>query len=355
MSKVGYCGPKHWERFNIPHGPGVLEEMDDTDRKLLILIGENPRISLEELAERLGISRQAVHNRVRALTRIGVILGAHAGVSIPYLDAVSVAISGRSKTASVEETLERLGESEFTRRVLVAGGNYLYVVGLLRNVSELDSYAEFVRRTAEMPEPTVGIYNLDNGLMSYSVDGSGKRKQSYKKLSSLDLRIIAALKDDARRPVSDIADMVGVSAKTVRRHLEDMTSEGSLGLNMPMDLALGGDMLLIMHVNLMERADKVEVGKRLLSRRHFQDQYIRTYSNLPGLLTWVFWSDKMTEIRKALRETDEDEDVRSVMLNFTYLERIYPTWLDTLPEAAMRAPARAGTRGPRSRRKARPS
>ncbi len=318
--------------------------MDDTDRKLLFLITENPRVHFQELAKRLGITRQAIHRRMQVLTKTGVIQGTHAGVSFHYLDAVPVSIFGWSKTVSIEETLDGLAESEFTRRVVVAGGNYIYVVGILRNISDLDGYAEFVRRLAEMPEPSVGIYNLDDGLMSYSVDGSGKRRQSYEKLSALDFRIIAAIKDDARKPIADIAETVGVSSKTVKRHLDEMISDGSLELNAPMDAAPGGDLLMIMHVTLRDNADKGEVGKRLLLRNYFTDQYMRTHSNLPGLLMWVFWSDKMTEIRRALKETSRDDDVLSVMLNFAYLERTYQTWRDKLPELGMHSDVIAKTK-----------
>jgi len=248
-----------------------------------------------------------------------------------------VIVFGRSKTESIEQTLSRLGRSEFTRRAVVAGGNFLYVVGLLRNMSELDNYSEFVKRTAEMPEPTVGIYSLDEELMpDFTVDGIGKRKQSVRELTPLDLRIIASLKDDARRSMADIAEMVGASAKTVRRHLENMISEGSLDLYMHEDLPLAGDMLFVMHVNVEDGADKVEVGRRLLSKSLFQDQFVRAFSNLPGSLHWVFWSADIAQIRKALREVGEDEDVLSSMPNFVFLERIYPTWRDKLPVVGRR-------------------
>jgi len=288
---------------------------------------------------------------MQALTKMGVLKGTIAGISISYLDAVPVTVFGRSRTASIEETLDRLGESEFSRRAVVAGGDFLYVVGFLRDISELGSYVEFVTRAAEMPEPTVGINCLDDGLSpDYSVDGVGKRKQSYNELSPLDLKIIASLKDNARRPMAEIADMVGVSAKTVKRHLEDMMSEGSLDMSVPVDSQAGGDMFLIMHVNLRAGANKVEVGRRLLSKEYFLDQYVRTFSNLPSLLAWVFWSDKMTEIRKVLRATSEDEDVQSAMLNFAYLERIYTTtWRDKLPAVQTRPSKKPGTHKPRSR------
>ena len=319
--------------------------MDDTDRKLLNLICANPRIHFRELAKRLGISRQAVNHRMQVLTKIGVIQGMIAGISIPYLDAVPVAVFGISRTASIEETLDRLGESEFTRRVVVAGGNYLYVVGFLRNISELDSYVEFVKRAGEMSEPTVGIYCLDDGLSpDYSVDGGGKRKQSYKELSPLDLKIIASLKDNARRPVAEIADKVGASAKTVRRHLEHMISEGSLDFYVPWDLLPGEDMFTLMHVNLKEGADKGEVGRRLFAKYPFQTLYIRSFSNLPSFLLCILCSDRMTEIRKVVRMLGEDEDVLAIMPNLLYIERTYTTWRDKLPAALTRPSRKARTR-----------
>lgn len=334
---------KNRETFNTSDDLGMPKEMDTTDRKLIMLLSGNPRIHYLELAKRLGISRQAVHHRMKVLMEAGVIKDTHANVSIHYLEAIPVVVIGRSKTASVEKTLDNLGDSEFTRRVDVAGGNYFYVTGILRNISELDSYAGFVRRTAEIQEPTVGILNPDSELIPYTVDGSGKKKETYRELSPIDLKIIASLKDDVRKSVADIAKNIGVTAKTVKRHLEGMISEGSLELHMPMDLSSAGDLFLAMHVNIVDGADKAEVAKRLLSRRYFQDQYVRTFSNHPCLLLWVFWSDKMNEIRRALKTTSDDEDVQSVALNFVYLERIYPTWRDKLPQILSRSSKSVGT------------
>lgn len=321
--------------------------MDDTDRKLLILLGAEPRMHLRELARRLGVSRQAVHHRMRTLMETGVIKGMSANVSVSYLGAIPVAVFGISRTASVREALDRLGGSELSRRAVAAGGNYIYVVGFLREMSELEGYVEFVRRAAEMPEPTVGIFNLDDGLMPhYSVDGGGKRKQSHAELNALDLGIIASLKDNARRPVTDIADMLGVSAKTVRRHLEAMIRAGSLEFEMPSDLSLGGDMMLLMHVSLRNDADKREMGSELLSKYPFRDAYVRTFSNLPGLLIWVFWSDKMAEIREALNGVGGDEQVTGVMLNFAYVERMYTSWREKVPGSQTSQVRKARTRGP---------
>jgi DNA-binding Lrp family transcriptional regulator len=321
----------------------MLEEMDDIDRKLDILLCSEPRIHLRELASRLGISRQAVHHRVQAMMKSGVMKRARASISISYLDAVPVCVFGRSGTALVDRTLDRLGENEFTHRVVVAGGNYVYVVGVLREVSELGGYVEFVKRTAEMPEPTVGIYCLDDGLTPrYSVDGSGRRERKFRELSPLDLKIIAQLRDDARKPVTNVARALKVSPKTVRRHLDAMILDGSMEISVPADLALAGDFLSVMNITLKDGANKLDMGRRLLSACNFQDTYVRTYLNLPNHLAWVFWSNDMAEVRKAARMVAEDTAVEAVMLNFVYQERLYKTWKDRLGENQTHAPKRAG-------------
>lgn len=306
----------------------------------MILICANPRIRLRELAKSLGISTQAVHHRIQVLAETGVIEGMTAGISIHYLHAVPLVIFGISNTTSVKDTLDRLGESEFSSLALVAGGNYLYVIGLLRDISELDGYAEFVKCVGEMPEPTVGIYGLDYPEYRLTA-GGGKRNQVYKELSRLDLEIIASLKDDARRPIADIANDVGVSAKTVRRHLDDMTSEGSLEFYVPWDPVAGENTLLLMHLNLRDGVNKVEVGRRLLSKYPLQIVFIRTFRNIPGFLWCVLSMEKPTEIRRILREIAEDEDVLTLMPNSVYLERNYTTWRDKLPEVRMRPSRKA--------------
>lgn len=321
--------------------------MDSTDQKLVNLITLDPRMHLNEIAKRLGISKQAVHHRMRALKERGALKGTTAGISFAYLNAIPVAVFGRSNAASAEDVMDKLGESEFTRRAIVAGGNYLYVIGELRTISELDKYAEFVRRTAEMPEPIVGIYCLEDIPMTdYRVDGINPRKKSYRPLTDLDIRIIASLRDDARRPIAAIADEVGASVKTVKRHLDRMIADGSMEVHTVQDAPIGGLLLSIVHIDLNDGANKGEVARRLLSRHQSLDTYIRTFGNLPRFLAMVFWSGSMAEMRSVLRAVGKDEAVRSAVMNVGCLERIYYcTWRDALLDDWMRHHEKSETRG----------
>jgi DNA-binding Lrp family transcriptional regulator len=300
--------------------------MDDTDRKLVLLLYEDPRTPLRELAKGLGISRQAVSHRMQNLTKAGLFKSLRAEISMFYIDGVLVWIWGRSKAASLDKVLDDLGASEFTARVTVAGGNDLFIWGYLRKISELSGYVEFVKHAAEMPEPTVGLPCFCDGINPISLDGGQPPQESYRKLSPLDLKIIAALQDNARKPIAEIAGSIGASAKTVRRHIEVMRREGSLDYAAPWDIPPGKDMITMIFVTLRRSSDTVKSARRLLRIDPIHFMYLRQFSNLPSFLVGLISSDRMTEIREIIGEIREDEDVLSVVPNLIYSEREYTPW-----------------------------
>lgn len=105
-----------------------------------------------------------------------------------------------------------------------------------------------------------------------------------------------------------------------------MVSDGSLDFYSPWDLTSGEDMLTMMYVNLRSGADRVKVARRLLSKDPIHVILFRSFSNLPNFLLGILNSDRMSEIRKILREISEDEDVLAVTPNLLYFERSYTTW-----------------------------
>jgi DNA-binding Lrp family transcriptional regulator len=332
---------------------GVREEMssskmDDTDRKLLMLIVTNPRISYHELSKSLGITKQAAFRRLHALKESGVIEGMTADISVSYLGAITVSVSGISNEPSVLKVFDRLGECEFTRRVIAGCGNYMFINGILRDLSELDEFVGFVKRAAKLRNVLIGTYAPDSGLMpNYVVDGIANREPSYKKLTNLDLRIIMSLKEDVRKPANDIAQELGVSVKTVRKHLDDMISGGALDLHVRTDSPLAGDLMFVVHVTLREGADRAAVCRRLMSKYPFEDAFFVAYDNLPNLLGWIFWTGEMSHMRRIVTAVDEDEDVVALTPNLGYLMRIYSTWQDKLPQQLIQASEGTGTKSRR--------
>ncbi|WP_069806997.1 Lrp/AsnC family transcriptional regulator [Vulcanisaeta thermophila] len=59
----------------------VSEEIDQTDLEILKMLQDDCRVTLDEMASKLKISKSTVYYRIKKLERLGVILGCHAKLS----------------------------------------------------------------------------------------------------------------------------------------------------------------------------------------------------------------------------------------------------------------------------------
>ncbi|GHS99266.1 hypothetical protein AGMMS50276_22580 [Synergistales bacterium] len=80
----------------------------------------------------------------------------------------------------------------------------------------------------------------------------------------LDFRIISELKKNARASTTEIADMLGVAGRTVRRHIERLVENGVIHFNVyidpvPFGYVVGADVFLEVSLNRQE-----EIMEKLL-------------------------------------------------------------------------------------------
>jgi DNA-binding Lrp family transcriptional regulator len=114
----------------------VTYELDDVDKQLLGLLQENSRYTALELAERVGVSDNTVHNRMDRLEEADVITGytttvdnARIGLKLHFLFICTARISKRSSVAQeilaspevVEVTELMTGERNLLVKVIGAG------------------------------------------------------------------------------------------------------------------------------------------------------------------------------------------------------------------------------------------
>ncbi len=111
-------------------------QLDDVDKHLLELLQENARYTAIEIAERIGVSDNTIHNRMQQLKREGIITGytttvdpTRTGLSLFFLFICTARISDRSAVAEeilalpqvVEVTEVMSGEQNLLVKVYGAG------------------------------------------------------------------------------------------------------------------------------------------------------------------------------------------------------------------------------------------
>lgn len=127
--------------------------LDRTARRLLLALSRDGRRPASALAKELGLSRQAVAERLRELERRGVIRGYRADVDPAALGLVvraqiRMTLDGSAPAGREREVLRRLQANPHVRSVYrVSGEDCLLVFVVCRSIADVNSLLASLRAT----------------------------------------------------------------------------------------------------------------------------------------------------------------------------------------------------------------
>ncbi|MHA2131133.1 MAG: winged helix-turn-helix transcriptional regulator, partial [Promethearchaeota archaeon] len=204
--------------------------MDEIDFALCMMLVVNSRIPYRKLAETFKMSVNSIHKRIKSMVDLGIIQNFNTKLSfLNFSNPIHVILYGRSKIDNKTGLLQKLGNHECIFNVTQASDHLIYVHGLIKNFQGLDPLVLFVRQKGEINDLEIGLISTvpnPNVIQTSNVNQTSKINDAEEKgkvsLSNLDYLIINTLKNNSRNPLSNIAEEVGASTKTVRRHLEKL-------------------------------------------------------------------------------------------------------------------------------------
>ena len=230
--------------------------MDETDIILIKHLMANSRTPYRILADKLGLSVSAVHKRIQVLKKAGIIHTFTARINLSTLNVVEVLVFGRSIAESLSQIPKKLEAHDSIYWAGVAGGNYLYIGAYLNGLSDLEPYVAFVKKEAQLSDPTVGI------IPPMTSHPAPRDTTLY----TLDYQIIYALHTDSRKNLVDIAEVLGVSAKTIRRRLSRMINENLIELSLKIYPDVANDIMTVFHLKTKASVDTKEALSLLYTK-----------------------------------------------------------------------------------------
>ena len=299
--------------------------MDKTDVILSLLLLANSRLSYRELADTLNLSVTAVHNRIQSQIDQGIIRKFTARPSVLASCAIHIFVFGNSKTSSLHDLKAKMEKHGSIYWLAVGGGNYLYIGAYLRNISELEPLVNYIKESAEIPEPTVGI---TSSPLSFPL---ATLKNIDTRLYKLDCQIIRSLSENSRKPTSEIAGELGVSAKTVRRRLLRMMKNYLIELSIEWYPDASNDIITIFHVRLKPEAGK-NAADMLLKKYAPNVMFYWGFSNIPNTYLFFAWTRTTKDLREMRERFECEATVQSVAPNVIFTGYIFNTWRDIVPE-----------------------
>ena len=149
-------------------------------------------------------------------------------------------------------------------------------------------------------------------------------------MCDLDYRIIRSLKDNSRKAVSEVADEVGVSAKTVRRRLQRMVKNFLIELSLEWYPDKSNDIITLVDVHLKPEADFRVVPFNILRKYSPNTLFYWCFANIPNTLTYTVWTNSMNELLNLQENIEKEPEVVSVVPNILYKGYLFETWRDRL-------------------------
>ena len=298
--------------------------MDKTDVILCQLLLANSRLSYRELGEKLNLSVTAVHNRIQNLIELGIIRKFTAKLSLLAKNSIHILIYGASKANSIRDLNPKLQQNQSIYWLAVSGGNVLYVAAYIKNITELDGLVRFVKDTAQISEPTVGL------TISPMPPSMKIPKNLQTSLCELDYKIVRSLKDDSRKPTSQIAEELCVSTKTVRRRLKRMEDNFLVSLSMDWFPDASNDIISVFHIQTKPDADP-NAATAIWMKHYPNVLFYWGFSNIPNNYLFMAWTPTTKELRDLRENFEKEPAIQSVSANIMYTGYIFPSWMDEIP------------------------
>jgi len=300
--------------------------MDETDMRLCQILIVNSRLPYREIAERLGISVQAVHRRIQSMVDEGVVRAFTARLSVGHLGAMRAYVFGTPSLTSFKEVVDRLAKNDRTENAIATSSNGLFLVALLRSISELEGYVDFVESAVSMPTPGVALEGTTQFINAPDRPAGARAAP----LSGIDIRILRSLHRDSRKAVEEVSGELGLSAKTVKRHLDRMVAEGAVEFGIDFEPASSPGVGAFIIMDLKPGSDRAAVRRDLAAELGSALFTITTSSDRPDSLSMMSWSATSLRHRELVDRIGAHPAAVAVLSHLVIEARAFETWRDRL-------------------------
>lgn len=274
--------------------------LDELDGKILHSLSRNCRVSYSSLGSEIGLTTKSVKARVKKMQSSGVIDS--------FIVKVNPLVLGYSKSCMlVLRASSKAADQKHIRRSLNLLGDILYTGHILGNIS---TFKLAVKKEAEEKlELLVDVIGQDLLIQNQTVVFQNVREQP----TFTDFKIMRCLFDNPRMEISDIAEKISMSSKTVSRRLEKMIENHVLDFTIQCNFtAIRGYIVSVVSAN-------TEKGSyRKVLERSYEDlndsfcAYSPMLSDEQDVIYWLFFSKDIFALDSVIKRIESYPGVRKV-------------------------------------------
>lgn len=226
---------------------GEFKNLDMKDQRILKSLFENGRKSFSDIAKEVRLSKESVNYRVKRMEKSGFIRGYSSIYDLERLGMKTFFMFIKFRNLdSDDEMMSYLKEHKNSLRVLRVDGSYSVAV-IFTAKNDVEMYkikkhfimkfepsiysVDITRITEHMPVPVKFLWKNVDGHPPVEKKQHDD-EQSYK-LSEKDILILRQLALEARMPLSEMSERLGIDRDTIKYHMKKMEREGVIRFYRP--------------------------------------------------------------------------------------------------------------------------
>ncbi len=183
--------------------------MDLIDKGIFYALDSNCRVSYEALARQFEISANAIKKRVTKLQTNGILKRFTVWLSLSMIDAeMMVAFINTDESQNDEVLINTIGNNPMIHRAAYLTNGGMVVFGEYNGATGLNEISRFLRNQDGVSEVEIHTLLTEKG---------GKVT-----FTPLQLKVLQQLRKDARMSIVNLAKNTGLTARTIRRILNQL-------------------------------------------------------------------------------------------------------------------------------------
>jgi DNA-binding Lrp family transcriptional regulator len=285
--------------------------LDSIDKGILRDLSENCRITYRELALKFNISSSAIKKRVKKLEDTGIIDGYRLQVT-PKMAGINLLYGMLTTDGSQDEAtfVNTLGAND---KIIAAasytGGNYA-LIAEFRDSQDLWEIGAFLR-TFDC------VHHIETHQLLRPLGHSME-------FSKLHLRILKTLNDDPRMSIVDIAEKSRLTARRVRKLVNEIIEGKAIKFSAFVELGAAGSIPFLMRMTWDERATDHGAIHSWLEET-FAPNIWETYISVEApIIISLLTAETLTEVDTIARTTRRQKNIPTVTIQISKHHNYFP-------------------------------
>ena len=287
--------------------------MDDIDKRIIFQLDSDCRMTYQKLADKLGITATAVKKRVMKLVDQGVIDRFMATLNFKMIDSdLLLALVQTDGSEFEEDFIEELGNQPLVVQVspIVCGtGGFYAVFAVTSGLSGLSDFGTYIRTL----DP---VKNSDIHVLLYP---GGKKVV----LTKTQLRVLKYLVDNPRMSIVEIAEQSGMTARRIRRTIEELQDGEGVLFSVLWNLGIGGLTEVLLQIEWDEKTANHELVIDWLKKNYPLEYWSPFISAAFPVIFARFVVEKLETIELIAREVKRAPFVKSLSTLVFYSNYIF--------------------------------